>query len=81
MPDPAVPTFGVEEEFLLLDPFTGRSVLAAPDLLALVAGERGYGPGLPLCSRVVQAGAGPTAPLNGSKDPGTTAAVARRSGA
>ncbi len=34
-------TFGVEEEFLLLDPATGSAVLAAPDLLQMLDGEPG----------------------------------------
>jgi glutamate---cysteine ligase / carboxylate-amine ligase len=34
-------TFGVEEEFLLLDPATGSAVLAAPDLLRTLDGEPG----------------------------------------
>jgi carboxylate-amine ligase len=34
-------TFGVEEEFLLLDPATGSPVLAAPDLLRMLDGEPG----------------------------------------
>ena len=34
-------TFGVEEEFLLLDPTNGAPVLAAPMLLRLLAGEQG----------------------------------------
>ena len=38
---PAPPSFGVEEEFLLLDPVVGRPVPAAPDLLRLLAGEAG----------------------------------------
>ena len=38
---PADVTFGVEEEFLLLDPANGRPVPAAPDLLTLLAGQPG----------------------------------------
>jgi carboxylate-amine ligase len=34
-------TFGVEEEFLLLDPVSGRPVPAAPVLLRMLAGEPG----------------------------------------
>jgi len=37
----ARPSFGVEEEFLLLDPVGGRPVPAAPDLLRLLGGEAG----------------------------------------
>jgi carboxylate-amine ligase len=38
---PASLTVGVEEEFLLLDPVTGRPVPAAPEALRLLAGEPG----------------------------------------
>ena len=34
-------TLGVEEEFVLLDPSTGATVLAAPDLLRILGGEPG----------------------------------------
>jgi glutamate---cysteine ligase / carboxylate-amine ligase len=34
-------TLGVEEEFILLDPATGATVLAAPDLLRMLGGEPG----------------------------------------
>ena len=34
-------TLGVEEEFVLLDPSTGATVLAAPDLLRMLGGEPG----------------------------------------
>lgn len=34
-------TMGVEEEFVLLDPVTGAPVLAAPDLVRMLAGEPG----------------------------------------
>ncbi len=34
-------TLGVEEEFLLLDPSTGATVLAAPDLVRMLDGEPG----------------------------------------
>jgi glutamate---cysteine ligase / carboxylate-amine ligase len=33
-------TFGVEEEFVLLDPSTGAAALAAPDLVRMLDGER-----------------------------------------
>jgi hypothetical protein len=34
-------TLGVEEEFVLLDPATGATVLAAPDLVRMLGGEPG----------------------------------------
>ena len=34
-------TLGVEEEFVLLDPSTGATVLAAPDLVRMLGGEPG----------------------------------------
>ena len=34
-------TLGVEEEFVLLDPCTGATVLAAPDLVRMLDGEPG----------------------------------------
>jgi hypothetical protein len=34
-------TVGVEEEFVLLDPVTGATVLAAPDLVRMLDGEPG----------------------------------------
>ena len=34
-------TVGVEEEFVLLDPSTGATVLAAPDLVRMLGGEPG----------------------------------------
>jgi glutamate---cysteine ligase / carboxylate-amine ligase len=37
----AAVTLGVEEEFVLLDPSTGATVLAAPDLVRMLGGEPG----------------------------------------
>ena len=34
-------TVGVEEEFVLLDPSTGATVLAGPDLVRMLGGEPG----------------------------------------
>ena len=34
-------TLGVEEEFVLLDPSTGATVLAAPELVRMLGGEPG----------------------------------------
>jgi carboxylate-amine ligase len=34
-------TLGVEEEFVLLDPSTGATVLAGPDLVRMLGGEPG----------------------------------------
>jgi carboxylate-amine ligase len=39
-------TLGVEEEFVLLDPFTGATVLAGPELVRMLGGEPGVGPEL-----------------------------------
>jgi len=39
-------TLGVEEEFVLLDPATGATVLAAPDLMRMLDGELGVQPEL-----------------------------------
>jgi glutamate---cysteine ligase / carboxylate-amine ligase len=39
-------TLGVEEEFLLLDPSTSATVLAAPDLVRMLDGEPGVQPEL-----------------------------------
>ena len=39
-------TVGVEEEFVLLDPSTGATVLAAPDLVRMLDGEPGVQPEL-----------------------------------
>jgi hypothetical protein len=41
VPAGGVITLGVEEEFVLLDPATGATVLAAPDLLRMLGGEPG----------------------------------------
>ena len=38
---PAVVTLGVEEEFVLLDPSTGATVLAGPELVRMLGGEPG----------------------------------------
>ena len=37
----AAVTLGVEEEFVLLDPATGATVLAAPELVRMLGGEPG----------------------------------------
>jgi len=39
-------TLGVEEEFVLLDPATGATMLAAPDLVRMLGGEPGVRPEL-----------------------------------
>jgi hypothetical protein len=39
-------TRGMEEEFVLLDPSTGTTVLAAPDLIRMLGGEPGVQPEL-----------------------------------
>ena len=58
-------TLGVEEEFLLLDPSTGATVLAAPELVRLLGGEPGIQQelmrfqvetGTPVCTSLDEAG-------------------------
>ena len=58
-------TLGVEEEFVLLDPSTGATVLAAPDLVRMLGGEPGVQQelmrfqvetGTPVCTGLDEAG-------------------------
>src|SRR4051794_10674467 len=57
----SVPPIGVEEEFLLLDPLTGRPVPAAPEVLRRT--ERMSGPGAGLMQYQIEAATGVCAGL------------------